>query len=93
MPIYIPVVGFEGLYQVNEFGEIYSFISSKTLKQKKDKDGYQIVNLYKQKKPYTVKVHQAVIKAFKGSPPLRYQVNHINGNRSDNSLANLEYGL
>lgn len=59
------------------------------LKQYKDKDGYAIVYFFINKKILIKKVHRLVMLAFVGESKLT--VNHIDGDKSNNNLSNLEY--
>ena len=43
------------------------------------------------KKPFQITIHQLVAAAFLGPPPDGCEINHKNGIRFDNRLANLEY--
>lgn len=53
--------------------------------------GYQTVKLYRQGERQTHTIAQLVMKTFVGSPPIGKEVNHRNGNKTDNRLENLEY--
>ena len=96
---------YEGLYQVSNLGNVKSlsremnkgkiiFISKeKLLKLSKDGRGYIQVNLSKDKKILNKKVHQLVAMAFLNHIPdgtYRLVVDHINNNKLDNSLQNLQ---
>lgn len=91
-------VGYEGLYEVNDDGEVRSVahitngvhVPSKKLKPYMS-DRYYRVKLYKDGKPKMVMVHRLVAQAFIGNPHKLPQVNHINGDRTDNSASNLEW--
>lgn len=85
------ICGFEGLYQITDEGQVYSIHSKKFLKPRKDKDGYLLINLYKDKKQYTRKVHRLVAEAFLPNPEGKSDVNHIDCQRDNNSVANLEW--
>jgi len=76
-------------YKISNFGNIRSLKTNKILKAKKNKYGYLIVNLYKNKKCITKQVHRLVIENFLGKKNL--QTNHKNGIKEDNRLKNLEY--
>lgn len=85
------IKGFEGLYQISDEGRVYSAYSKKYLKLRKDKDGYLLVNLYKDKKQYTKKVHRLVAEAFIDNPEGKKEVNHIDCQRDNNCVSNLEW--
>lgn len=89
MEKYIDIIDFEGLYQISNLGNIKSFISNKILSKAKDSNGYEIVTLCKNKKRYTKTIHRLVAESFLGKSKL--EVNHIDGNKSNNILSNLEY--
>jgi len=54
-------------------------------------NGYYRVVLYNGKKKSRMYVHQIVCKSFFGEPKRNNQVNHIDGNRKNNNISNLEY--
>jgi hypothetical protein len=73
-------------------GKSYSRVMrGKELALKTDKDGYKLVILSKDGKTRTHKVHRLVLRAFSANPMMKPQVNHINGDKSDNRLSNLEW--
>lgn len=91
---YIP--GFEGLYKVSNKGEVKSLNYNHTGKEKilkpiKDSKGYFIVNLYKENKMKSMKLHRLVAEAFLTNPLNLPQINHKNEIKEDNRVENLEY--
>lgn len=60
----------------------------KLLRPGRASNGYPTVSL--QGKTHTV--HSLVLSAFKGPPPEGYECRHLNGNRADPRLQNLEWG-
>lgn len=88
--IWIDVLGFEGIYKVNNKGEIYSIKNNKILKQYKNKTtGYYMVDLRNKEKRSNKTVHRIVMESFKGYKNM--DVNHIDGNKSNNNIGNLEW--
>ena len=91
-----PVVGYEGLYEVSNLGRVKSLGNEysrkeKILKQRKDKYGYLIINIYKEGKIKTCKVHRLVANAFLENPNNYPCVNHIDENPLNNQVDNLEW--
>lgn len=86
-----PIEGYENLYQVSSYGRVYSLISKKFLKSKKDKDGYLIVGLSKDGERKFYSIHRIVATTFIENPSNLPQVNHRDENPSNNHLSNLEW--
>lgn len=97
------VVGFEGLYVVSNLGNIMSLprrvkfgntervSEGRLLSQCNDRDGYKIVVLTDGSRRKTGKVHRIVATAFIPNPAGLETVDHINANKSDNSVENLRW--
>ena len=84
---------YEGIYQVSNCGRVKSikFGKERILKLTKDKDGYLIVNLYKNNKSKTFKVHRLVAEAFLPNPDNLPLINHKDEDKSNNIVSNLEW--
>ena len=103
--IFKDVKGFEGLYKVSNKGEVKSVkrvvnhgnfnterkLKERTIKPWDDGHGYNCVSLSKDGKVYKKKVHRLVLEAFVENEFNKPTVNHINENRKDNRLENLEW--
>lgn len=83
------VKGYEN-YLIYNNGEIFSKITNKFLTPKKDKYGYLIYHTRKGIQEY-ISGHRLVAMAFIPNPENLPQVNHINGNKQDNRVENLEW--
>lgn len=105
MEIWKSVVGYDGIYEVSDMGNIKSisrkllngrgsFISKeKILKSPKGNDGYLNVCLRNSTKGKVRRVHQLVAEAFLGHKPdgtHKICVDHINNIKTDNRLENLQ---
>lgn len=103
MEIWKDVLGYENFYEVSNLGNVRSkeriviekngkqkLLKSKLLKFRPAKRGnYHTVCLSKNGLVKNMKVHRIVMITFNGLSNLT--VNHINGNKQDNRLENLEY--
>lgn len=103
--IWRDVLGYEGLYQVSSLGNVRSLgrtvshfpadavrtVRGGPVSVRADRLGYIIADLWKNNKPKRFKVHQLVSGAFNGVRPKGLEVNHIDGNKANNTPENLEY--
>lgn len=83
--------GYEGLYKVSNYGEIYSCISNKMLKQTVNSHGYYKVNLHKNNTQTNMKPHRLVALMFIENELNKEEVNHIDSNTLNNMKTNLEW--
>lgn len=100
--IYKDVVGYQGIYQVSNWGRVKSLGNDKTRKEKILKHGLIIhhhknrdyvkhqIWLYKKGKVKRFFIHRLVYQAFKGEIPNGYQIDHIDNNPQNNRLDNLQ---
>ena len=102
-----PVTGYEGYYEVDQFGRVYSLervvsvddngrkyrkpISGKLLKQRMHTQGYKVVSLTKAGKTKSVYVHRIVAMAFLPNPNELPFINHIDEDKTNNFVENLEW--
>ena len=77
-------------YEISETGDIRNVHTNHLLKHKIDK-GYHRVALYNDNGKTYKCVHRLVAETFYGFPEAKYEVNHVNGDKSHNELTNLEY--
>lgn len=91
------IPGYEGRYQVSNLGRVRSLCNPthpcKILKQQLNRYGYMYVSLRKptEKISKNLSIHQLVAKCFIPNPYSYKCVNHINENRTDNSIQNIEW--
>lgn len=85
------IKGYEGLYTIDDKGQVFSLITHKYLKAAKCGSGYLKVMLCKDKKHTNVMIHRLVAEAFIPNPDGKLTVNHIDGDKTNNDISNLEW--
>ena len=90
MEIWKDIQGYEGLYQVSNTGRVRNKKRELKLIVRK-RDGYVDVQLSKNNKFSTVKVHRLVANAFIPNPNGYNEINHKDENPANNRAENLEW--
>jgi len=100
MEIWKDIPGYEGLYQVSNYGQVKSIRekdslgrrrATRILKPQTNKKGYLHLALSKGDTYKHYLVHRLVAEAFIGERPNDCEVNHIDENKANNRADNLEY--
>lgn len=105
--IWKDIEGYEGYYQVSNMGRVKSLdrevrvwnrfeytnrrLKSKIIACRIDAHGYLSVHLHKNKHCKVVEIQRLVANAFIPNPENKPQVNHIDGNKQNNCVSNLEW--
>lgn len=92
--IWKDISGYEGLYQVSNLGRIYSYPRNGTnggIRKLTNVHGYLRVPLKKHGEVLNAGVHRLVAQAFIPNPENKPTVNHIDGNKQNNCVNNLEW--
>ena len=78
-------------YKISVCGTVFSRFG-REVKSHVDRYGYHQIQLYKNKKRHTCKIHRLLAQTFLPNFYGKLNVNHKNKNRSDNRLINLKWG-
>ena len=93
--IWLPVPGYEGLYEASSFGLVKSLkrktTPGKILKQSLDGKGYPSVTLSKNNNQKRFRVPWIIAMTFIGPRPKGLDVCHNDGNKLNNTSKNLRY--
>ena len=92
--IFKDIPGYEGMYQVSDLGNVKSLIFGKEriLKETLSSSGYKMVGLFKDTKLNGFSIHQLIAVTFLNHTANGHNliVDHINNNKLDNRLENLQ---
>lgn len=94
--IWKDIPDYEGLYMVSNLGRVkslskYHHKREQILKNKLTKDGYYETTLFKNGKAKYIRTHRLVAFAFIPNTFNKEQINHIDGNKLNNCVENLEW--
>lgn len=89
--IFKDIRGYEGLYRISNIGRVYSLKTNKYLSANKHRCGYMKVTLFNDGKAKTFLVHRLVAANFIANPNKYRDINHKDGNKTNNVVDNLEW--
>ena len=87
---FVKIEGFEK-YEVSNLGKVRNIKSGRTLKPSLHTDGYLRHNLCENNKQKKLYLHRIIATAFIDNPGEKPCVNHIDENKLNNDLSNLEW--
>lgn len=92
MEVWKAIKGWEHKYEVSNHGRVRNILNGKLLPQHDNGVGYKKVHLWRNGIGETsVYVHRLVADTFLVDRGLKTEVNHVDGNRSNNNAGNLEW--
>lgn len=106
MENWMPVIGYEGIYEVSNTGKVKSLerfkycghhgslphkVKEKILHTRVDRLGYERVKLSKDSKSNLKYMHRLIATAFIPNPNHYKEINHKDGCKTNNSIENLEW--
>lgn len=99
--IWKPIAGWEGLYEISNLGRVKTVARKtsagnrgvpETIRKPNIMKGYHCIALQHDGKVKVYRIHRLVIEAFGYPQPTdEHQVNHIDGNKANNCIWNLEW--
>lgn len=85
------IKGYNEKYIINTDGKLINTIKSKEVSTRISNKGYLRVNLYYKSNQYDKFIHRLVAETFIPNPENKPCVNHIDGNKQNNNVNNLEW--
>ena len=78
-------------YEVTKQGKVINLITGRTLKPDTNRTGYLRVTLSRDGKTKRFFIHRLVALHYLPNPEMLKEVNHIDGNKTNNDVSNLEW--
>jgi len=91
MENWVNVKDYEGHYLVSNYGKIKNAKSQKILKPRIDRYGYIYYGFLKNGIHKQINIHRVVALSFLPNDNIKNQVNHIDGDKTNNNVLNLEW--
>jgi len=88
---WLEVNGFENLYRVSNYGDVIRITNEKKLTPVDNGRGYMMIHLSKNNKKKKFFIHRLVAIHFIDNPLNKRCVNHIDGDKKNNTVFNLEW--
>ena len=85
------IKGYEGLYKISPNGEVWSCYKHRLKVPSKQNGGYFLVFLIKNNERKAYLLHRLVAQTYIDNPHNLAEVNHIDGNKENNGVDNLEW--
>lgn len=86
------IIGYEGLYKINEFGDIYSIRLNRLLSPYISNKGYKLIDLAKDGTRTKYSIHKLVAIHFVPNPFNLPIVLHLDNNKLNTYYTNLKWG-
>jgi len=87
---YEEIIGYEN-YLIYENGQVFSKKNKRFLKPRVDRYGYLSIQISKNNQRKNVRIHRLIALYFIPNPENKRCVDHIDGNKANNSISNLRW--
>ena len=88
---FVDIKGYEGLYKINRNGDVWTCRNNRLMKPYSDNLGYKRVELSKDGKRKSSKIHRLIMLQFVPNPDNLRCIDHINRIKHDNRIENLRW--
>ena len=86
------IPGYEGLYKISEYGDVYSYFIDRVMKPDISNKGYKVIDLSKDKERRKFLIHRLVAITFIPNPEGYPIVLHLDNNKLNTHYTNLKWG-